>query len=309
MNKKKKIVICGGAGFVGHNLVPFLKNEYELVVIDKHKNNLELLKKIHPKIKIVYSDLSKKTKWEETFENADTIIQLNAQISATDYMPFKNNNITATKNIIDAMKKFNVKYIIHTSSAAVISIRLDNYAKSKKEGEEIVTKSGINYVSLRPSMMYGPFDNKNVGWLIKFMKFSPIFPIPGNGKHPRQPVYVEDYAKIIKKLIEKKPKNKIYPINGDSIDFIDMVKTILKSKKMTRLIMKIPIKTFILLLRTYNFILRKKEFTKDQVLSLTSGDEFEMFPWWDKFEIKKTSFKEGMKKITKSKYGDIMLER
>ena len=158
-------------------------------------------------------------------------------------------------------------------------------------------------------MMYGPFDNKNVGWLIKFMKFSPIFPIPGNGKHPRQPVYVEDYAKIIKKLIEKKPKNKIYPINGDSIDFIDMVKTILKSKKMTRLIMKIPIKTFILLLRTYNFILRKKEFTKDQVLSLTSGDEFEMFPWWDKFEIKKTSFKEGMKKITKSKYGDIMLER
>ena len=309
MIKKKKVIICGGAGFVGHNLVPVLKKKYDLVVVDKHKDNLNLLKKMHDDVKIVYSDLSQKTKWMDVFKGASAVVQLNAQIAATSYKPFEDNNVIATKNILDAMKEYKVKYIVHTSSAAVISVRLDDYARSKKEGEELVIKSGISYSSLRPSLMYGVFDNKNVGWLVRFMKFIPVFPVPGSGEYPRQPVYVNDYAKLIDKLLEKRPKNKIYPINGDSIYFIDMVRAILKSRGMVRLILRLPIFFFIFLINVYNFILRKVEFTGDQVLSLTSGDEFEMFPWWDEFDIEKTSFKDGMKKIAKSKYRDLMLKR
>ncbi len=305
----KKIVIVGGAGFVGQNLVDFIEKDYEIIVIDKHKKNLKLLKYLHPSISIKHADVSEKGDWENAFENADCIVQLNAQIASPERDPFDKNNVDATKNILDVIKDKNVSYLIHISSAAVNSVRLDNYAETKKKGQELVEKRGVNYSILIPSMMYGPFDNKNVGWLINFMKKSPIFPIPGSGKYPRQPVYVKDFCNIIKYLIENKPKNEKYEIHGDKINFIDMVRTIRKETKLKRVIMKLHLGLFIFLMKSYNFILRKVEFTPDQVKSLTSGDVFEEFPWWEEFGVKKTSFAEGVRGMLKSKYKDLMLKR
>lgn len=308
---KKKVVVCGGAGFVGFNLIPFLKKEYkDVVVIDKHSNNTQYLQSLHPTIKCIVSDLAVIDKhWSDEFKGADCIIQLSAQISSTSRDPFDRNNIIATQNIVEVMKEKKVKYIVHVSSAAVDSVRLDDYAETKKIGEEYVTSSGISYSVLRPSLMYGLFDNKNVGWLINFMKQMPVFPIPGNGKYPRQPVFVEDFARILTYLGLNKPKNKIYAINGDVINYVDMVKSIKKSRNLKSMLVFLPISVFISLMQGYNFILRKKDFTPDQVKSLTSGDVFEDFPWWSEFKIKKTKFDTALKKISTSKFKDVMLEK
>ena len=42
--------------------------------------------------------------------------------------------------------------------------------------------------------MYGPTDDKNIGFLIDFAKKLPCFPIPGHGKWPRQPIYIDDFT-------------------------------------------------------------------------------------------------------------------
>ena len=305
----KKIVVCGAAGFVGQNLVPLLKKKYNIIAIDKHFHNLNLLKTLNPEIETIYSDMSEKTKWNDTFRDADCIIQLNAEIASPDRDPFIRNNVISTKNIVDNMKKYKTPYLVHVSSAAVNSIRRDYYSETKEDGEMLVKKSGIKHTILRPSMMYGCFDNKNVGWLMSFMGKSPLFPIPGTGKYPRQPVFVTDFCKIIEQLIETRPDNKIYNINGDKIDFIDMVKVIIKAKKIFRPVVKLPLRMFMFLMQSYNFILRKVEFTPDQVRSLTSGEVFEMFPWWSEFNIEKTSFKDGVHKMLNSKFSKIVLER
>jgi nucleoside-diphosphate-sugar epimerase len=305
----KKLVVCGAAGFLGQNLIPLLKKKYIIIAIDKHFHNLNLLKTLNPEIETVYSDLAELTKWKDTFKSADCIIQLNAEIASHDKHDFIRNNVITTKNIVDIMKKYKTPYLVHVSSAAVNSIRRDYYSETKEEGEGLVRKSGVKHTILRPSMMYGCFDNKNVGWLMNFMKKSPLFPIPGSGKYPRQPVFVTDFCSIIENLIENKPDNKIYNINGDKIDFIDMVKVIIKSKKIFRPIVKLPFKLFIFLMQSYSFVLRKVEFTPDQIRSLTSGEIFEMFPWWSEFDVEKTSFKDGVHKMLNSKFSKIVLER
>ena len=308
---KSKVIVCGGAGFVGFNLIPLLKKEYkQVVVIDKHENNSNYLQSLHSTIKCVISDLSViDVVWSDEFKGADCVIQLNAQISSSSRDPFNRNNVVATKNILEVMKHSKVKYIVHVSSAAVKSVRLDDYAQTKKIGEESVTTSGISYSVLRPSLMYGLFDNKNVGWLINFMKKIPLFPIPGNGNYPRQPVFVEDFAKILLHLAKHKLKNKIYAINGDTINYIDMVKAIKKSRNLNSILVYLPLFIFIFLMRVYNGIFQKKDFTPDQVKSLTSGDVFEDFKWWNEFDIEKTSFKDGLRKVSTSKFKDVMLEK
>lgn len=306
----KTILITGGAGFVGQNLVPILKKEFRIIVIDKHKENLQLLKKINPEIEIIYTNLSKKTKWINKFKQIDNVIQLNGQIKNNSKNDYIKNNIIATKNILYAMNKFKIKNIIHISSASVNSRIITNYGNTKKIGEEIIiSNKKINYIILRPSLMYGPLDNKNISFIINFLKNSPVYPIPGLGKYPRQPLFVEDFVKIIKYLIRTKPKNKIYNINGDKINYISLIKTIKKIMKIKSINVYLPKSVFIFLVKINNIIFNQNDFTKDEINSLTSKDVFKGISWESEFNIKKTSLAKGLNIMLKSKYKYITLKK
>jgi len=111
----KKIVLPGGAGLVGQNLVAFLKETgySNIVVIDKHKKNLDILKSLHKDVVAVYGDLSEEGDWERSIEGADVVVMLQAQIGAKTYEPFYKNTIKSTENVLKACKKYNIEYIVH----------------------------------------------------------------------------------------------------------------------------------------------------------------------------------------------------
>ena len=116
-----KIIIPGGAGLVGQNLIARLKNNNlnEIIVIDKQENNLNILKNTHPDIQCKCADLSLSGSWEKEFNNADIVIMLQAQIGGNQESEFHKNNIQSSQNVLDAMKKFNINYLIHVSSSVV----------------------------------------------------------------------------------------------------------------------------------------------------------------------------------------------
>ena len=206
---QEKIIIAGGAGLVGFNLIAHLISiKYtNIVVLDKHIANLSMLKKIYPGLSIFYADLSDKGVWDSYLKNAKTIITLQAQIGGNDYGEFHRNNLLSTKNIIDAAKNYNVDNLIHISSSVINTSSTDFYTTTKRMQEKIILNSGLPFIILRPTLMFGWFDRKHLGWLRKFMKKTPIFPIPGNGKYIRQPLYVKDFCKIIVSCIKNKRKN------------------------------------------------------------------------------------------------------
>ena len=297
MNKDIKIVITGAAGLVGQNLLIQLKNRgyKNLVAIDKHPSNTKTLKKLHPDIKVIETDLSQKGEWEKEFENAKFVIMLQAQIGAITIEPFIKNNIDSTKHILKVMKKYNVPYVVHISSSVVCSVADDFYTNTKKEQEKLVIESGIDYCILRPTLMFGWFDRKHLGWLSRFMEKTPIFPIPGHGRYIRQPLYVKDFCNIIISALEKKPKNQIFNITGrEDITYIDMIRTIKKVKKLNTIILNIPYWFFYFLLEFYALFSKNPPFTTQQLKALVANDYFELIPWWDIFEVKPTSFEQAI---------------
>lgn len=296
MNKLSKIVLPGGAGLVGQNLVVSLKKlgYSNIVVLDKHKKNTEVLKLYHNDIVVECVDLAEEGGWGKHFEGAEAVVMLQAQIGDLNLDPFIRNNLTSTKNIINYIKKYQIPYLVHISSSVVNSIVQDNYVDTKKEQEKIVSTSDLKCVILRPTLMFGWFDRKHLGWLARFMKKTPIFPVPGNGKFMRQPLYVGDFCRIIINCIENRREG-TYDITGlEKIDYIDIIKQIKVATKAKSQVVKIPYFLFYTLLKIWSVFDKAPPFTTSQLKALVADDEFKEIDWPCIFEVNQTPFKDAI---------------
>jgi len=292
-----RIIIPGGAGLVGQNLVARLKQRgyTNLVVLDKHRANIEVLKGVHPDITVEYADLAEPGDWSHHFKDAEVVAMLQAQIGGPTIEPFIRNNITSTRNVLDAIKRYDVPYTVHISSSVVNSVGDDFYTQTKREQEEIVMASGLNCVVLRPTLMFGWFDRKHLGWLSRFMQRVPVFPIPGSGRYMRQPLYAGDFCNVIISCIESRISGQGYNITGlERVDYIDIIRQIKRATHARCAIVRIPYGLFAVLLKIYAVFDKNPPFTAAQLKALTAGDEFEVIDWEGIFHIKATPFSKAV---------------
>jgi nucleoside-diphosphate-sugar epimerase len=295
--KNLKIILPGGAGLVGQNLVTRLKKKgySNIWIIDKHIKNMKILKEIHPDINVLEADLSKNGDWESSFKDADIVVMLQAQIGGKRKEEFTDNNVNSTNNILNLIKKYNISKLIHISSSVVNSEAIDFYSKSKRQQENMVLQSGISCTILRPTLMFGWFDRKHLGWLSRFMSKVPLFPVPGHGKYIRQPLYVGDFCKIIISCIELEIPNNIYDISGlEKINYIDIIKEIKKVTKSKTIILRIPYVLFFSLIKTWSLFDKNPPFTTQQLQALVVKEEFDVIDWPSIFLIEPTQFKDAI---------------
>lgn len=289
----QKILLPGGAGLVGQNLVAKLKSKgyTNIVVLDKHRPNLEVLKQVQPEIIVEYADLAEPGGWQRHFEGADVVVMLQAQIGGNLLQEFVRNNIDSTKLILDTMKEHKVPYLVHISSSVLESVANDYYTNTKREQENMVLASGMPCPILRPTLMFGWFDRKHLGWLSRFMQKVPVFPIPGDGRYMRQPLYVGDFCNIIISCIENRIQGGVYNISGhEKIDYIDIIREIKRVTRARTAIVRIPYWLFYWLLWTWALFDKNPPFTTQQLAALVGKDEFEVIDWPSIFGVPYTPF-------------------
>jgi len=310
--KNKKILLPGGAGLVGQNLVARLiaKGYSNIVVIDKHQTNLNILKEIHPQVAVHLADISQPGDWQNIFTDAEVVVMLQAQIGGLFYQEFVDNNVTSTELILDLVKENSIPYLVHISSSVVESVADDFYTRSKIEQEQIVLASGITCPILRPTLMFGWFDRKHLGWLARLMQKIPVFPIPGSGKFMRQPLYVGDFCDVIISCIENRIPSGIFNISGhQKIDYIDMIRVIKKATGAKAVILKIPYGLFYFLLWVWALFDKNPPFTTQQLQALVAKDEFEVTDWPETFGVPFTPFEQAIEEtFNHPKYSKVVLD-
>lgn len=313
--KTDKILITGAAGLVGQNLVVEMRRQgySNIVALDKHMENLEILKTLNENIQAYCVDLAEPLPEDilHLFDGVACLVILHAQITSKARSDFIRNNIEATQNVLEAAKKTGIQKIVHVSSSVVVSVAKDDYTETKKIQEEMVLSSSISNCVLRPTLMFGWFDPKHLGWLSRFMAVVPVFPIPGDGKFMRQPLYERDFCRCLIKCIEEDRSGKIYDIVGATrIDYVDIIKAIKKVKRLHTLIVHIPIGFFAWLLKTYAIFSKKPPFTADQLKALIAGDDFHGVDTIKEFGVKQTDFHEAIREtFVGDIYSRIVLKR
>ena len=313
IDKNAKLVLTGAAGLVGQNLVVELgaRGYSNLVAIDKHEYNLGILGQLHPRVRCVLADLAEPGAWGNEFAGAACVVQLHAQITGKHSDLFVRNNVDATRRVLDAMRAHTVPYLVHISSSVVVSVADDDYTNTKKAQEQLVVESGVRHCVLRPTLMFGWFDPKHLGWLSRFMAKTPVFPIPGDGRYMRQPLYERDFCRCIAVCIEREPQGDTYDIVGDTrVDYVDIIRTIKRVKGLHTLIVHIPYGLFRFLLKLYALFSRKPPFTADQLKALTAGDDFQGVDTQATFGVKQTPFEEAVREsYCDPRYSHIVLRR
>ena len=286
----RKIIITGGAGLVGQNLVSRLKDKgfREIVAIDKSAANAAILREHHPDISVIVADLATDDGWQDSFADADALVHGHAQIGGLYAEEFVRNNVTASERVIAAARAHAIPYIVNISSSVVNSMAIDNYTETKKAQEALVAASGIPQVVLRPTLMFGWFDRKHVGWLARFMERVPVFPIPGSGRYIRQPLYVGDFCNIIVAAIERRTTGAFNISGQERINYIDLVRAMKAATHARTPIVRIPYAAFAALLRAYALVSKNPPFTVKQLEALVTPDIFEVIDWPTIFGVRAT---------------------
>ncbi|MBN1870690.1 MAG: dTDP-glucose 4,6-dehydratase [Candidatus Omnitrophica bacterium] len=237
---KSKILVTGGAGFIGSEFVrQAVKKGQKIVVLDKltYAGDIKRLEGIKGKYAFYKTDICQKEKLEAAIkkERPQTIVHFAAEThvdrSIQDALPFIHTNVTGTQNLIDLSRKYKVKKFFHISTDEVYGesrrgkfletaeLKPKNPYSATKAAAELLVHAAIQTyhfpaVIIRPSNNYGPwqYPEKLVPVVIlKALKNRKV-PVYGIGKQIREWLHVRDCAEAIHFILKKGKVGEIYNI-------------------------------------------------------------------------------------------------
>ncbi|HIA35184.1 MAG TPA: SDR family oxidoreductase [Flavobacteriales bacterium] len=251
-----KVVITGGAGYVGTELIRMLSHDNtisEIVIYDNlsRKNyNLFLSEKmIGGHISFVYGDILDSRKLKETIANADVVYHLAAKVSTPfaneDPHLFEQVNHWGTAELSYALEESRVKTLIYLSSISVYGARQEQvnedtipnpktyYGISKLNGEKMISRLGdkINTYILRCGNVYGYSKSMRFDAVVnKFMfeaHFNKKISIQGSGKQQRAFIHIARVSTVLAGIIHYEGiKSGTYNLVDRNLSVIELANTI-----------------------------------------------------------------------------------
>ena len=264
--KTKKIIVTGGLGFIGSNLIDLLiKNKFKVINLDKvsYSSNFYNVKnyKNSKFYKFYKVDINNKKKITKIFlkEKPIAIFNLAAEThvdrSIDGPYPFIKNNILGIYNLLEATKvyfKINKKFkLIHISTDEVFGDILRNrsnedypykpsspYAASKASSDHLVYSYFKTYnlpiIVTNCSNNYGPKQHpeKLIPKMIYNIMKNKDLPIYGKGTNSREWIYVEDHCEALLDVFKKGKIGNFYNIgSNEDLNNLKVCKKLLKIGK------------------------------------------------------------------------------
>ena len=292
------VFVTGGTGYVGKYVLEKLYSKGSKAEGDKLKalvrreSDAMELKKKYPKAKFFVGDLSDRDKLAGFLKGENVVLHLAAALHGS-YKNMYKSNVEGFSNLIFACNKNNVEKIVFLSSMSVKRPFLDDYAKTKIEGEKMLFESGIKNVVIRPTMIFGDLYGSFADVLNKIISIPFIIPVFGDGKYKLSPVHVGDVAMAVVIASDKKAKQEgVYELGGELISFNEFVRILRKRHKMKRIILHLPL-FFVNTVAKFLWFVKFPIITTGFVKNMTTSTNVNTTRFIKDFRFKPKGFKEG----------------
>ena len=297
----KTVVIFGGSGFIGGYIVRRLSKLGFRIIIPTSSFNKANKLKIMGNVGQILPISFNSTKYEDVIKiinGADYVINLKTIWKEKNNKTYVNNIYNLNKSIVDSIIKLKIKKYVYFSGIGTDIKESSKRIISIVNSEKYIEKFLFNYSIIKPSIVIGD-ESKFINRLLNIFRFSFFIPIFGKGDTKFQPVFVDDIALAVEKIVLKKNIYKeIYELGGKKVfSYKEFYKFIIKEIGKKRIIVKIPFsiaKLFVFLMEKLHIDLLNREqlelFKKDNLVgkkSLTFND----------LEINAVDVKQIVKKI------------
>ncbi len=289
------ILVTGGTGFVGRNLVRELIKDYKVRCLVRNPDHAGELRDAG--CELVRGDITEKQSLPDAFGGGvEAVFHLVGILAESKGVTFQSIHVEGTRNVIGACKRMGVKRYLHISALGTRPGARSAYYRTKWEAEEIVRGSGLEYTIFRPSVIFGKED-KFTNLFARIIRLSPVIMVPGDGKNRMQPVFVKDLVRAMSLSLKKgETKKKVYEVAGTRIytfdEIIDRIADLLGKKRFKA---HIPMPFMRMSAKLMESILSRPPLTGDQLLMLEEDSITSENALTGVFGIQPTGFVEGMK--------------
>ncbi len=244
--KSKKVLIFGGSGQIGRNLIRKLtKNNYIVTVVTRNIHQKSYIIKTQANagyIDIVEANIFDENKIRNLFKKTDICINLiGILFEKKGGNTFKNIHSIFPSILAKLCKEYKLEQFIHLSSLGINNALDSDYARSKLEGETNVLKNYPLATILRPSVVYS-VDDKFTTNFMTLLNRLPIFPLYYDGKTKFTPIHCSDLTDTINYVLSNNISSKIIECVGpEIISFKELLNKLLNLINKKRILIPLPL--------------------------------------------------------------------
>ncbi|HXH20614.1 MAG TPA: NAD(P)H-binding protein [Dehalococcoidia bacterium] len=222
------LLVSGGTGFIGSAIVRELLGRGERVaVLGRDASRIRRL--FGESVEAREADVTRAGQdLDAAMQGVDVVINSvqfpNSPIeNKARGWTFENVDLNGTRNQVDSAKKAGVRRFVYISGAGAAADAAQHWFRLKWQAEEYVKASGLEWVIIRPTWVYGPDDN-SLNRILRFASFLPFIPTFGSGKQAMQPVFIDDVARVTADAaLKPEAANHLFELGGPEVMTMDDV--------------------------------------------------------------------------------------
>jgi NADH dehydrogenase len=228
-----RIVVAGGTGFIGREVVDLLLREggHEVAVTSRDPAARRGL--WDGRVEIVQAFAGDRVSLGKAFTRADVVVQAIQFPNHPVEDPSKGRTYLevdgkGTQIAAEVAKKLGVRRMVYLSGAGAGQGRTEPWMRAKDMAEAAIVASGLEHVFLRPSWIYGPGD-RSMNRFVAFCRYLPVVPVIGNGKTPVYPIFVKDVARCVVESIRREDASgKAFELGGPRMAMDEVIRIVQK---------------------------------------------------------------------------------
>lgn len=225
-----RVTVFGGTGFLGRRIVRQLRGSAKVRVASRHAARTE-----GDDLEQVAADAHDEHAVEAAIDGADGVVNAISLYVEHGGDTFHSVHVEAAGRIAGAARRAGIKRLVHLSGLGADAASPSPYIRSRGEGEAAVQAAFPGAVIVRPAVMFAS-DDAFLTTILRLLRTLPAYPLFGSGRTRLQPVYVDDVAAAIVRILRQTGRpSPVYELAGPRIySYEELLRTIARTAGLRR---------------------------------------------------------------------------